>query len=68
MDRSPLDFPVHGISQARILEWVAVSFPRGSSHQGLNPHATVLSGLVRVKGMGIQIKAVRKLYLEADFT
>ena len=29
---------VHGILQARILEWVAISFPRGIfSTQGLNP-------------------------------
>ena len=26
MDRSPPDSPVHGILQARILEWVAISF------------------------------------------
>ena len=26
----PMDFTVHGILQARILEWVAVSFSRGS--------------------------------------
>ena len=31
MDCSPLGSPVHGISQARILEWVSVSFSRGSS-------------------------------------
>ena len=31
MDCSPLGFSVHGISQARILEWVAISFSRGSS-------------------------------------
>ena len=30
-DGSPPDSSVHGISQARILEWVAVSFSRGSS-------------------------------------
>ena len=28
---TPLDYPVHGILQARILEWVAVPFSRGSS-------------------------------------
>ena len=28
---SPPGSPVHGVSQARILEWVAVSFSRGSS-------------------------------------
>ena len=31
MDCSPLGSFVHGISQARILEWVAISFSRGSS-------------------------------------
>ena len=31
MDRSPPDSSVHGILQARILEWVAISYPRGSS-------------------------------------
>ena len=30
-DCSPPGFPVHGILQARILEWVAVLFSRGSS-------------------------------------
>ena len=29
---------VHGIIQARILEWVAVPFSRGYSTQGWNPH------------------------------
>ena len=31
MDGSPPGSPVHGISQARILEWVAMPFSRGSS-------------------------------------
>ena len=31
MDYSPPGFPIHGILQARILEWVAISFSRGSS-------------------------------------
>ena len=29
-----MDYTAHGILQARILEWVAFSFSRGSSHQG----------------------------------
>ena len=38
MDCSPPDFYVHGILQARILEWVAIPFSRGvSPTQGLNP-------------------------------
>ena len=31
MDCSPSGSFVHGISQARILEWVSISFSRGSS-------------------------------------
>ena len=31
MDYSPPDSSVHGILQARILEWVAIPFSRGSS-------------------------------------
>ena len=31
VDCSPPGFPVHGILQARILEWVTISFSRGSS-------------------------------------
>ena len=31
MDGSPPSSSVHGILQARILEWVAISFSRGSS-------------------------------------
>ena len=37
MDCSPLGSSVHGILQAKILEWVAISFSRESSqHQGSN--------------------------------
>ena len=36
MDDSPLGFSVLGIVQARILEWVAVSFSRGLPNQELN--------------------------------
>ena len=31
MDQSPPGSSIHGISEARILEWVAISFSRGSS-------------------------------------
>ena len=31
MDCSPASSTVHGISQERILEWVAIPFSRGSS-------------------------------------
>ena len=32
---NPMDYTVHGILQARILEWVAIPFSRGSSYRGI---------------------------------
>ena len=39
MDRSPPGSSVHGILQAKVLEWVGIAFSRGSPSQtqGLNP-------------------------------
>ena len=37
MDCSPPGFSVHGIFQARILEWVALPSSRGSSLPGIEP-------------------------------
>ena len=48
MDCSPPDSSVHGILQARILEWVAVSFSRGYSqprNQKLSPLSPALTGV-----------------------
>ena len=43
MDCSLPSSSVHGISQARILEWVAISSPRGIfPNQGSNPHPLCL--------------------------
>ena len=39
MDRSPPGSSVHGCSQARILEWVAISSSRGSSPTRMEPTA-----------------------------
>ena len=41
-DCSPPGFSVHGILQARILEWVAISFSRGSSDPGIEPTSPAL--------------------------
>ena len=43
MDCSPPGSSVHGISQARILEWVAISFSRGSSQPGIEPVSAALA-------------------------
>ena len=37
MDCSPTGSSVHGILQARVLEWIAITFSRGVPTQGLNP-------------------------------
>ena len=42
MDCSPPGSSVHGISQARILEWVAMPFSRGSSWPRSNPYLLCL--------------------------
>ena len=34
---SLLGYSVHGTSQARILEWVAISYSKGSSYPGVEP-------------------------------
>ena len=41
----PARLSVHGILQARILEWVAVFYPRGSSHPGIEPMSFISSPL-----------------------
>ena len=42
MDCSPPGSFVHGILHARILEWVAISFSRGSSRLGIKPGSPAL--------------------------
>ena len=44
MDYSPLGSSVHGISQARMLEWVAISFSRGSSQPRDWTHISRIAG------------------------
>ena len=39
MDYSPLGSSVHGNLKARLLEWVAISFSRGSSDPGIKPQS-----------------------------
>ena len=42
MDYSPPDSSVHGILQARILEWVATSFPGSLPDPGIDPTSSAL--------------------------
>ena len=47
MDYSPPGSSVHGILQARILEWIAISFSRGSSRLRDQTHMSYVSCLGR---------------------
>ena len=40
--QTPVKPSVHGILQARILEWAAISFSRGSFRPGIEPRSPVL--------------------------
>ena len=40
----PMDYTVHGILQARMLEWVAVPFSRGSSQPRDQTQVSCISG------------------------
>ena len=42
MDCSPPGSSVHGILQTRMLEWVAISFPRGLPNPGIEPRSPEL--------------------------
>ena len=54
LDHSPPDSSVHGILQARILEWIAISFSRGIfPSQGSNPHLLCLL-LWQVSSLSLQ--------------
>ena len=44
MDYSPPDSSIHGISQARIQEWVVISFSRGSSRPRDQTHVSCTAG------------------------
>ena len=44
MDCSPPGFPVHGILQARTLQWVALPFSRGSSWLRDGTHVSCIAG------------------------
>ena len=61
MGCSPPGCSLHGIFQARILEWVAIPFSRGSSQPGIEPGSPILQadsllpkppGKLSKRGMG----------------
>ena len=60
MDCGPQGFSVHGISQARILEWVAICFSGGLPHPGTEPESLGL------KADSLPTEPPGKLYISID--
>ena len=48
----PTDYTVHGILQARILEWIAVPFSRGSPKPGIEPRSLHCRQILYHTGVG----------------
>ena len=53
---------IHGISQARILEWVAISFPRDLPYPGIKPRSPSL----QADGLTSEPNAYKGLYGDLD--
>ena len=81
MDSSPPGSPVHGILQARILEWVAISSSRGSSQPTLqscltlcnpidgSPPGSSVSGILQARILEwVAISFSKGLFLTRDQT
>ena len=71
MDCNPPGSSVHGILQARILEWVAIPFSRGSSRPGDRTWVSCIAGRFftitpsgRPGRQGLVLSTVVFLYLE----
>ena len=62
VDCSPPGFPVLGISQARILEWVAISYSRDLPNPGIEPRSpaspALAGGLLTTEPPGKPINSV----------
>ena len=54
MDYSPPGSTVHGISQARILEWVAIPPPRNLPDSGIEPVACIGRWILYLRSLNIQ--------------
>ena len=64
MDCSPLCSSVHGILQARVLEWVAIPCSRGSSW----PRDWIQAGLLHYRQILYHLSHQGSLYLELGLT
>ena len=56
VDGSPPGSSVHGILQARVLEWVAISFSRGSSQPGDRTREKEINPEYSLEGLTLKLK------------
>ena len=67
MDYNPLGSFVHGILQARILEWVFISFSRGSSRpRNQTPVSCIASGSLLLSHQGDQGYGITNTLVDSD--
>ena len=59
--------PVHGIFQAQILKWIAISFSRGASPQGVKPMSSALQADSLLLSHQGSLKVIHYLYLNFPF-
>ena len=66
----PIDYTVHGILQAQVLEWVAFPFSRGSSQPGIEPGSPALQAILyHLSYQGNKGKEEQNsLWLDIDYT
>ena len=69
----PMDYTVHGILQARIVEWVAFPFSRDLPNPGIEPRFPALqvdSLPAEPKGeyFGVTLISISRLHLEHSIT
>ena len=68
MDCNPLGSSVHGIFQARILEWVAISFSRNLSNPGIKPMSLESRALTGRCFTTVEDKDLNLYYITYPFT
>ena len=69
MNRNPTGFSAHGILQARILEWIAISFSRGSSQPRDRTQVSHIAGRVFTVWGSSQVKLMlRHQQIEEELT
>ena len=67
MDCSPQGSSLHGTSQARILEWVAISFSRGSSWPRDQTHICCVSYIGRQTFLPLSYQGSPKIYWKTKY-